>query len=147
MSGLDAILKKVEYNCGLAYGTISDPQVESKTATEIKISKQRTYATVRGMQNALSSGLDQLLYAMDVWATVSKLSAPGKYSAVYDYDDSIVVDKEQMFQQDMRLVQQGIISAVEFRIRNFGEDEETARKMIALAKIGEPQESDLYAGA
>lgn len=140
LSGLDAILKKIEYNCGLAYGTISDPQVESKTATEIKISKQRTYATVKGMQNALTNALNQLLYAMDVWASLNKLAAPGKYSAVYDYDDSVVVDKDAQFTQDLRVVGQGIMSKVEFRVRNYGEDEETAKKKIAEAQGEQPEE-------
>lgn len=140
LSGLDAILKKIEYNCGLAYGTISDPQVESKTATEIKISKQRTYATVRGMQKALTTALNQLLYAMDVWATLNKLSVPGMYAAVYDYDDSVVVDREAQFQQDLRLVGQGIMGRVEFRMRNFSEDEETAKEKIAQAQEEQPEE-------
>ena len=139
LSGLDAVLKKVEYNCGLAYGTISDPQVESKTATEIKISKQRTYATIKGMQASLSTALDQLLYAMDVWSTVYKLVESGKYAAVYDFDDSVVVDKDLQFQQDIRLVQQGLMGKVEFRMRNFGEDEETAKKMIASAQAENPE--------
>jgi len=140
LSGLDAILKKIEYNCGLAYGTISDPQVESKTATEIKISKQRTYATVKGMQNALTNALNQLLYAMDVWASLNKLAAPGKYTAVYDYDDSVIVDKDAQFTQDLRVVGQGIMSKVEFRVRNYGEDEETAKKKIAEAQGEQPEE-------
>ncbi|HOW90790.1 MAG TPA: phage portal protein [Anaerolineaceae bacterium] len=146
LNGLDAVLKKIEYNCGLAYGTISDPQVESKTATEIKISKQRTYATVRGMQNALEAALKQLLYAMDVWTTLYKLAPAGAYSIIFDFDDSVVVDKDVQFQQDMRLVQNGLMGKVEFRMRNFGEDEETAKKMIALVKNEEPQEADLFKG-
>lgn len=147
LNGLDAVLKKVEYNCGLAYGTISDPQMESKTATEIKISKQRTYATIRGMQKALSVALEQLLYAMDVWTSLYKLAPAGAYSTVFEFDDSVVVDKDQRFQQDMRLVQQGLMGKVEFRMRNFGEDEETAKKMITLARDEEPQEADLFKGA
>ena len=84
---------------------------------------------------------------MDVWTTLYKLAPAGKYTPVYEFDDSIVVDKDQMFQQDMRLVQNGLMGKVEFRMRNFGEDEETAKKMIALVKSEEPQEADLFKGA
>lgn len=146
LSGLDAVLKKIEYNCGLAYGTISDPQVESKTATEIKISRQRTYATIKSMQNALEDALDQVIYAMDIWATLYKLAPAGKYSIVYEFDDSIVVDKEIQFMQDMRLVQAGLISKVEFRMRNFGENEEVARQKLAEVQTESPEEN-LFAGA
>lgn len=145
LNGLDAVLKKIEYNCGLAYGTLSDPQTQSKTATEIKISRQRTYATVRGMQQALASALDALLYAMDVWATLYALAPEGAYSAIYDFDDSVVVDKDQQFQQDLRLVQQGVMSRVEFRMRNFGEDEASARARIAAVQ-GEDPAGQLFAG-
>jgi A118 family predicted phage portal protein len=147
LSGLDAVLKKIEFQCGLSYGTISDPSVEAKTATEIVISRQRTYATITDAQKSLQNTLDQLLWAMDIWTTLNKLAPAGKYQAVYEFDDSVVVDKDTMFQQDMRLVQQGLMSKVEFRMRNFGEDETTAKKMILLAKEDSLQESDLFQGA
>ena len=147
LSGLDAVLKKIEFQCGLSYGTISDPAVEAKTATEIKISRQRTYATITDTQKSLQNAIEQLLWAMDIWATLYNLAPAGKFTPVYAFDDSIVVDKDQMFQQDMRLVQSGLMGKVEFRMRNFGEDEETARKMIALVKSEETQEEDLFQGA
>ena len=42
---LNTILRRAEYLCGLAYGTFSDVSSVDKTATEIKASKQRSYAT------------------------------------------------------------------------------------------------------
>jgi A118 family predicted phage portal protein len=137
LRGLDAILKRIEFACGLAYGTLSDPQTVDKTATEIKTSRQRSYATVVDTQKAVQKAMDDLLYAMDTWATLSKLAPKGKYTATYDFDDSVIVDKDAQFQQDLRLVQSGIMSPVEFRMRNFGEDEETAKQKIAEAKAGQ----------
>lgn len=75
--------------------------------------------------------LEQLMYAMDVWTSLYKLAPAGAYSTVFEFDDSVVVDKDQRFQQDMRLVQQGLMGKVEFRMRNMNEDEETAMKRIA----------------
>ena len=40
------ILQRIEFNCGLAYGTLSDPQTVEKTAEEIRTSKQRSYTQV-----------------------------------------------------------------------------------------------------
>jgi hypothetical protein len=82
----------------------------------------------------LQSALEQLLWAMDTWATIEGLSPEGVYTAVYDFDDSIVVDKDSQFQQDMRLVGQNLMSGWEFRMRNFGEDEATAKQKILDAK-------------
>lgn len=137
-SGLDAILKRIEYNCGLAYGTLSDPQTVDKTATEIKTSKQRTYATVVDTQKALQAALEDLLWAMDTWATLGNLAPRGTYQTVFDFDDSVIVDKDMQFQQDLRLVGQGIMGKVEFRMRNFGEDEATAKAKIAEIQVEQP---------
>ncbi len=131
LSGLDAILKRIEYATGLAYGTLSDPNTVDKTATEIKISKQRTYATIVDTQKALESALSDLLYAMDVWATIGGLAPSGGYEVAFQFDDSVVVDRDMQFQQDLRLVAQGLMSKLEFRVRNFGESEELARKALA----------------
>jgi A118 family predicted phage portal protein len=147
-SGLDAILKRIEFNCGLAYGTLSDPQSIEKTATEIASAKQRSQATITDTQKALEDALEALLYAMDIWTTLGNLAPRGAYQTTFDFDDSLLVDKDMQFQQDMRLVTQGLMSKVEFRVRNFGEDEATAKKRIADVKAEqEPVVADLFAGA
>jgi hypothetical protein len=68
---------------------------------------------------------------MDVWATIGSLAPAGAYQVAFQFDDSVVVDKDTQFQQDLRLVGQGLMSKLEFRQRNFGESEEMARKALA----------------
>lgn len=130
INGLDAILKRVEYTCGLAYGTLSDPNTVDKTATEIKISKQRTYSTIVDTQKALEEALEQLIWSMDVWATLEALAPAGAYEVAFQFDDSVIVDKDTQFQQDLRLVSQGLMSKTEFRMRNFNESEDLAKKAL-----------------
>lgn len=142
LNGLDAILKRIEFNCGLAYGTLSNPESVDKTATEMKISRQRTYATVTDTQKSLQKALEQLLAAMDIYATLYNLAPAGAYSPVFTFDDSVIVDKDTQFANDLKLKNSSIMSRVEFRMRNFGEDEETARKMIAM--VDEEQQVDLF---
>lgn len=146
LNGLDAILRKIEFTCGLAYGMLSNPATVDKTATELKISNQRSYATISDTQKALENALNELLYAMDTWATLGRLAPNGTYRAVYDFDDSVIVDKDTQFQQDMRLVNAGIMSKVEFRMRNFGEDEATATTRIAAVTAEKPEEPDFFKG-
>lgn len=141
-SGLDAILKRIEFNSGLAYGTLSDPNTVDKTATEILSSKQRSAATIVDTQKALETTLDQLLYAMDIWATLNKLSQKGNYEAVYEFDDSLVTDKQQQFSHDQIVVGMGAMSKVEFRMRNYGESEEVAKQKVAEAQAEQP--ADLF---
>jgi len=144
LRGLDAILKRIEYACGLAYGTLSDPASVEKTATEIKASKQRTYATVTDTQKALQSALEHLIWAMDVWTTIGGLAPAGAYAVTFDFDDSVIVDRDMQFQQDLRLVAQGIMSKAEFRVRNFKEKEDVAKAKIAEALAERPPEESIF---
>ena len=77
---------------------------------------------------------------MDAWTTLSKLAPAGAYSTTYSWDDSIVVDREAMFTQDLRLVTSQIMGRLEFRMRNMGEDEATAKKQLALVEVPETQD-------
>ena len=134
INSLDTILKKIEFNCGLAYGTLSDPNVVAATATEIKMQKQRSYATVTDTQKALETALEDLLYAMDTWATLAGLAPAGTYEAVYNFDDSIVADHDTQFAQDSQALGLGVMSKVEWRMRTYGETEQIAREKIALVQ-------------
>ena len=139
--GLNKLLRLIEFNCGLAYGTLSDPEQEAKTATEVKQSKQRSYSTVSDIQKSLQSALEHLIYIMDAYAAVYKLSAKGDYETSFVWDDSIVVDAEAERLRDLQEMRDGIMSKVEYRMKWYGEDEETAKAKIAEAK-GESQEDD-----
>lgn len=100
LNALEATLKRIEFTCGLATGTLSNPQTIDKTATEIKTSKQRTAATITDTQKSLSKALDALFLAMEAWADLEGLGGSGEIEPVYRYDDLIIVDKDAQFQQD-----------------------------------------------
>lgn len=133
-AGLDGILRRIEFNCGLSYGVLSNPQAQALTATEIKNSQQRYYTTITDTQKAIQDALTGVLYAMDVWTTLYGLAPAGTFEAVYSFDDSIVADHDTQYQQDQELVDRGGMSLVEFRMRNFGETEEIARKKVQEAQ-------------
>lgn len=130
-SGLDAILKRIEFATGLAYGTLSDPATTDKTATEIATSKQRTYATVTDAQKSLQAAIERLIWAMDIWATIGNLAPKGAYKTAFDFDDSLIVDSEMQFSQDLRTVGQGAMPKWMFLVRNYGLTEETAKKWVS----------------
>lgn len=132
-NGLNKIFQRIEFACGLAYGTISDPQAIDKTATEIKASKQDSYATVTDIQTALQKSLNDLTYCMDALATLYKLAPSGRYEASYKWDDSIVVDAETERAKDKEDVRDKIMPPWEFRMKWYGEDKETAKRMISEA--------------
>ena len=73
-----------------------------------------------------------MLYGIDIWATVGKIAPLGTYSATFEFDDSIVTNKAEQFLQDSQAVSLQVMSKIEFRMRNYNEDETTAKKMLAM---------------
>lgn len=130
-NGFNNQLKLVEFNCCLAYGTLSDPQNIDKTATEIKTSKQRSYVMVSDTQMALQDALEDLVYAMNFWAVLYGLvPAGGDYEVSFDWDDSVIVDAELERQQDMKDLAAGILRPEEYRAKWYGETLEEAAKNL-----------------
>ena len=130
INGFNAILRRVEFNSGLAYGTLSDLNTVDKTAEEIKTSKQRSYSTVSDIQKALQKALEQLIYAMDVIAQLANLNGGKKYEISFDWDDSIVIDKEQELQSMQQDATAGLIRKEIYIAAKYGVSEEEALKMM-----------------
>lgn len=131
LRGLNAILRKIEFNCGLAYGTLSDVQDTDKTAEEILASKQRSYTTVCDIQRAVEAALTDLVYAMDILCTLYRLAPVGKYEISFEFDDSVIADRKAEFAEKQMLVTMGVMQKWEFRMWYFGESEEEAKKAAA----------------
>ena len=130
IAGLNEALKKIETACGLARGALSDPNQDAKTATELKITKQRSYATVADMQKALEFALNDLFHAIDNLAALYHLTPDGTYEAAFEWDDSIIVDSDIEYQRRLQLMAEGIVSKEEFRAWYFGETIEQARENL-----------------
>lgn len=141
LNGLDAILRRIEFNCGLSYGVLSNPEAIQLTATEIKSAKQRFYASITDTQKSLENALGNLLYAMDIWVTIGNLAPTGIYTATYQFDDSIVTDYDSQFMQDQMTVTMNAMPKWKFLVRNYGLSEEDAKKQIAEAQAESPTPS------
>lgn len=130
VNGLNQLLMRIEDQCGLARGTVSDANTEARTATELRIIKQRSYATVSDNQKALETCLKAVIRAMDVYATLYDLAPEGDYDVSFTWDDSIITDTEQQMSEHMLLLNAGIISKAEFREWYFNETKEQASAAI-----------------
>ena len=144
VNGLNQLLMRIEDQCGLARGTISDANTEARTATELRIVKQRSYATVADNQKALENCLKDVIRAMDVYATIYGLAPEGEYDVSFEWDDSIITDTEQQMGERMMLLNSGLISKAEFREWYFGETKEQA--IAAVEAIAEEQAAEQMAG-
>lgn len=61
INGLNEILRKIESNCGLYYGALSNVNDTQKTASEVISSKQRFYVTVMDIKNKLKDGIEDIV--------------------------------------------------------------------------------------
>ena len=140
--GLNLILTRIEDVVGFSRGTISeDSDVAIKTATELKINKQRSYATNRDIQLALEDALRDTVYAMDVYCTLYKMTPPGEYQISFKWDDSIIVDTETELEKRMSMINAGITSKLETRMWYFGETENQAK--AALQKVEDEKKQSM----
>lgn len=129
-NGLNQLLRRIEFNCGLSYGTLSDPQNVDKTAEEIKSSKQRSYHAICSVQQALQEALEQLLRAMDFYATLYRLAPTGDYEATFTWGDGVLEDTDAEFVRRKQLVDGGYLKPEALLSWYFGTSEEEARRMI-----------------
>jgi hypothetical protein len=127
---------RIEDATGLSRGTLSDvTQQEAKTATELKILKQRSYSSNADIQMALQEALEDVVYVMDVYCTLYEVTPDGEYEVSFEWDDSIIVDSESELSKRITLMQNGLASKLETRMWYFGETENQAR--AALQQIDE----------
>lgn len=129
-NGLNRILRNVELQCGLAYGTFSDVQDVEKTATEVLSSKQRSYSTVSDLQRNIREALEKLLYAMDTLCTLYNLAPAGDYELTCTFGDGVMEDVGVEFTRRLTMVQAGLLRPELFLAWYFGCSEDDAMKMM-----------------
>lgn len=149
INGLNNILMRIEDVCAMSRGTISDVSSEARTATEIKILRQRSFSANREIQSALQTALEDVVYAMNVYCTLYNIVGDiqrkedgkidtakiGKYDVSFEWDDSILIDQESELNTRIALYNQGLEGKVALRMWYFGETE--AQAQDALNKIAE----------
>lgn len=139
LNGFNAILRRIEFDCGLAYGTLSDINTVDKTATEIKASKQRSYTMICAGQRNLKNALEQLVYAMNIWATLGNLAPVGKYDISFNFGDGVLEDTDKEQQIRLQEVSAGLLRKENYLMWRYGVTEEQAREML-------PQTDDVFEG-
>ncbi|MDE5855026.1 MAG: phage portal protein, partial [Ruminococcus sp.] len=131
-NGLNRILQRIEFNCGLAYGTLSDPQTVEKTAEEIKTSKQRSYTQVSAIQRNLEFTLENLLYIYSYYSRYFRLSQSDAVLTC-TWGDSVLEDTDKEFQRRLQMVNAGLLKKEKFDAWYFHCNEKKAAEYIPQA--------------
>lgn len=139
--GLNIILMRIEDAVALSRGTLSDASSEARTATELKILKQRSYQANNDIQQSLEDTLRDVIYIMNVYCDLYQITPPGEYDASFEWDDSILVDVDTELNKRLTLMQSGLMSKIELRQWYFGETKRQAEE--ALAEIDNENMQDM----
>lgn len=129
-NGLNQILRRIEFACHLSYGTLSDPQYEAKTAEEIRLSKQRSFAMICNVQSSLECALKDLLWIIDYYTSLYKLAPVGEYEISFNWGDGILSDSNTEFSQLKSMVDSGVLKPEKLISWYFGISEEEAVNYI-----------------
>lgn len=139
-NGLNELIRKVEFLCSLAYGTLSNPNDVAKTATEVKASKQRSYTAVSKMQKAWDTALDDIIAIMDTLCTLYSIVPAGTLDKMCTWGDGVLEDTEAEYQRRWSMVLAGKMRLEKFYAWYFGCSEKEALEYIPEASTYPPVE-------
>lgn len=128
INGYNEYLRQVEFDVSLSYGDLSKVSEVEKTAEEIKASKQRKYNMVKAIQENLKECLEDLAYALAFYNAMLRSG----YEFYCNFKDSVLTNEEIERQKDREDVAAGLMKPWEYRMRHYGEDEKTAKKMVGV---------------
>lgn len=130
IAGLNTILMRIEDATGLSRGTLADVSVEARTATELKILKQRSYSVNKDIQTALQNTLDSVIYIMNIYCELYDITPPGEYDVSYEWDDSILVDVDAELGKQLNLLQNGLTTKKKVIMWYYGMTERQAEQLL-----------------
>jgi A118 family predicted phage portal protein len=133
-NGFNRILQRIEFDCDLAYGTISDPQTVEKTAEEVRASKDTSRSSMQEKQKALETALKHLVWIMNEYADYYKLAPAGNYEIMFEWGDGIAIDREAEYARRLQLATAGKYKWEKFLAWYFGCSEEKAAELIPEAQ-------------
>lgn len=129
-NGLNHILQRIEFACHFAYGTLSEPVETEKTATEIKMAKQRSYVFVSALQQQTETAIRQALQAAAVLAVYHGLIPSSDFTLSCNWGDSVLEDTDARFQRHLQLTQAGYLKPEILIAEEYGCDTEKALEMM-----------------
>ena len=88
ISGINALLSQLGYKIGFSNGYfVFNESSGIQTATGVEAEQQRTVQFIKDVRDKLESCLDQVIYALNVYADLYGLAPVGAYEVNYDFGD------------------------------------------------------------
>ena len=120
--------------CGLGVDYYRFEKGRVMTATQVISEKSDTFRNMKKHEGVLEKEIITLIkaimYASNEYTDI-KFQNPDQVEI--QFDDSIIEDKSTEKDNDRKDIESGIMSKLEFRMKWYGEDEDTARKQLKAA--------------
>lgn len=130
-AGVQTALNLVSFKCGMGKDRYNFQDGQVKTATEVISEKSDLYQNLKKHELILESALKGMVRAI---LTLLRLDASMEVNI--SFDDSIVEDVGAEKQRFLQEIRDGVRQKWEYRVRFFGEDEETAKANVQSEPAG-----------
>lgn len=134
---VNAINVEMDYlssKCGLGENFFKYDGSAVATATQVMSENSTLYRTIKKHEILLEGvlrGLTQtVIYAANTF-TANPVGVVDGDEIQIKFDDSIIEDREAEMRRDREDMNAGVLSKVEYRMKWYGEDEDTAKKKVA----------------
>lgn len=92
IAGINALLSQLGYKIGFSNGYfVFNESSGIQTATGVEAEQQRTVQFIKDVRDKLESCLDEVIYALNVYADLYGLAPVGAYEVNYDFGDILYV--------------------------------------------------------
>ena len=132
--GWNEQLRRIEFACNLAYGTLSDPGTVDRTATEIEASKQRSYTFICDCQKALDKALQDWAEGAAFWLALN--GQDSGYDLTFEWGDGILANPDAERDEDRKDLANGTLRPEEYRAKYRNETlDEALKNLPQLAAV------------
>ncbi|MCM1245991.1 MAG: phage capsid protein [Roseburia sp.] len=145
ISDLNSILSLISTKCGFSQGQYTfDGKTSMMTATEVESSNTETIETIKEIRDTLRDAIDQLLYAVNVYADLYNLAPLGEYEVTYSFGD-LTYSYEEDRSRHWQYVQQGKYPLWKYYVEFEGMSEVEAKQVVEEAKAeNEKKDRNLF---
>lgn len=141
LAGINAILSQIGYKCGFSNGYfVFNESTGIQTATGVEAEQQRTVQFIKDCRDKLENCLNDLIYALNVFADLYNYAPVGEYEVKYDFGD-ILYNYEEDKTRWYSYVTQGKVPFWYYLTKFENMSEEDAK---ALERAAQPKEPTLF---
>lgn len=144
LNGINALLSQIGFKCGFSNGYfVFNEKTGMVTATQVESDDRRTIQFIKDVRDKLEKCLNDLIYAINVFADLYDLAPLGEYEVAYDFGD-ITYNHEEDRARWYSYALQNKIPFYVYLMKFEGMTEDEAKALVAEAQ---PKESRLFGGA